>query len=287
MQGILQEITAYSFMLRAVLVGVVVALCAALLGVPLVLKRYSMIGDGLSHVAFGALALALAFEMALPALQSLPSPLLLTLPVVMLAAVLLLRISSSSRIQGDVAIGMLSTGAMAVGVMVMSVTSGFNLDVNNYLFGSILTTTWADVVVCFVTAGVVLCLYALFYHRIFAISFDETFSRATGTRAGVFNNLIAMLTAVVIVVGIRVMGAMLVSCLLVFPALTAMRLFKSFRGVVICASATAPLCYLAGVLLAFSVPSLPPGATVVVVNIGCFLLFSAIRRVRAAAFARG
>lgn len=184
------EMMSYPFMVRAFLVGSLVALCSALLGVSLVLKRYSMIGDGLSHVGFGALAIAAALNMA---------PLAVAIPVVVVAAVLLLRISGSSKIKGDAAIALISTGALAIGIMVISMTTGMNTDVYNYMFGSILAMSGEDVQFSILLSVAVLILYLFFYNKIFAITFDETFARATGVRANLYNTLIAVLTAVTIV----------------------------------------------------------------------------------------
>jgi len=255
----------YPFLVRAVIVGLLVSLCAALLGVSLVLKRYSMIGDGLSHVGFGALAVATAMNMA---------PLSISVPVVVLAAFLLLRLSENSKIKGDAAIALISTSSLAIGVIVISVTTGMNTDVCNYLFGSILTTTHADVQLSVVLSIAVLILFVLSYDKIFAVTFDETFSRAAGTRAGLYNILIAVLTAVTIVLGMRMMGAMLISALVIFPALTAMRVCKRFFTVMICASIVSVVCFPIGVTLSY-LYSLPTGASVVAVNLVVLLLFSA------------
>lgn len=271
---LLRGMFSHAFMVRALVVGGLVSLCAALLGVSLVLKRYSMIGDGLSHVAFGTLALALAFEMLLGA--RLPSPLIVSLPVVMLAAVGLLRLSENSRIKGDAAIALLSSSALAIGVIAVSLTTGMNVDVYNYLFGSILATTNADVILAIGMAVVVGGLFIVYYNKLFAVTFDETFARATGTRASAYNMLLALLCAVVIVVGMRIMGAMLISCLIIFPALTAMRVFKSFKRVVVCAAVVSLVCFFVGMLLSYGVGTLPSGATIVVVNLAAFLLFSAV-----------
>ena len=196
------EMLSYPFMVRAFLVGSLVALCSALLGVSLVLKRYSMIGDGLSHVGFGALAIAAAANTA---------PLAAAIPIVILAAVLLLRISSNTKMKGDAAIAMISTGSLAVGVMVISMTTGMNTDVYNYMFGSILAMSSEDVKLSVVLSAAVLILYVFFYQKIFAVTFDETFARATGVRTNLYNTMIAVLTAVTIVLGMRMMGALLVS----------------------------------------------------------------------------
>ena len=218
------EMMSYPFMVRAFLVGSLVALCSALLGVSLVLKRYSMIGDGLSHVGFGALAIAAALNMA---------PLAVAIPVVVVAAVLLLRISGSSKIKGDAAIALISTGALAIGIMVISMTTGMNTDVYNYMLGSILAMSGEDVQFSILLSVAVLILYLFFYNKIFAITFDETFARATGVRANLYNTLIAVLTAVTIVLGMRMMGALLISSLIIFPALTSMRVVKTFKGVIL------------------------------------------------------
>lgn len=265
MLEVLAEMLSYTFLVRAVVVGLLVSLCASLLGVSLVLKRYSMIGDGLSHVGFGALAVATAAHVA---------PLAVAVPVVVLAAFLLLRISENSKIKGDAAIAMISTGALAVGVIVISVTTGMNADVNNYMFGSILAMSETDVQLSVALSIAVLALFVLFYSKIFAVTFDETFSRAVGTKAGVYNMLLAALTAVTIVLGMRMMGALLISALIIFPALTSMRLCKRFKTVVVCSAAVSVACFLIGVVLSYWY-SLPTGASVVAVNIVALLLFSA------------
>ena len=196
------ELFSYSFLVRALIVGSLVALCAALLGVSLVLKRYSMIGDGLSHVGFGALSIAMAMNAA---------PLAVAIPVVIVAAFLLLRISQNSRLGGDSAIALISSGALAAGVLVTSLTSGLNADVYSYMFGSILAMSEGDVYLSLALAAVVLVLFIVFYNRIFAITFDESFARATGTRVSRYNMLLALLTALTIVIGMRIMGTMLIS----------------------------------------------------------------------------
>jgi zinc transport system permease protein len=260
---------AYAFLVRAIAVGLLVSLCAALLGVSLVLKRYSMIGDGLSHVGFGALAIATAMNAA---------PLSVAIPVVVLAAFLLLRLSENSKIKGDAAVALISTGALAVGVMVISFTSGMNTDVYNYMFGSILTMSKSDVALSIILAVVVLALFVLFYNRIFAVTFDENFARAIGINTGLYNMLIAFLTAITIVLGMRMMGALLISSLIIFPALTSMRVCKRFISVTICSAAVSVLCFLTGVILSFLFAA-PTGASVVLVNIAAFFLFWAARAV--------
>lgn len=275
-----RQVFSYSFMTRALLVGGLVSLCAALLGVTLVLKRYSMIGDGLSHVGFGSLSVALALQMAVPAFAGLSSPLLVSMPVVVVAAVLLLRLSNNSGVNGDAAIAIVSSSALAIGIIAASLTSGMNIDVMNYLFGSILSITTSDIYLSCFVAVLVLGLFLVFYNKIFAVTFDETFAKATGTNAGTYNTLLAVLTALVIVVGMRIMGAMLISCLLIFPALTSMRIFKSFRAVVISSAVVSLGCFFTGMMLSFGIPTLPSGGAVVVVNLGAFLMFSLVGAVR-------
>ncbi len=270
MLKMLSVMFSYHFMVRALVVGVLVSLCAALLGVSLVLKRYSMIGDGLSHVGFGALAIATAMGL---------SPLTVTIPVVMAAAFLLLRLSTRGKFKGDAAIAMISTGALAVGVIVLSLSTGMTGDVNNYLFGSVLAMSASDVRFSVILAAIVLILFIVFYRRIFAVTFDETFARATDQHTGAYNMLLALLTAVTIVLGMRVMGAMLISSLVIFPALTAMRVCKSFRGVTLCSAIVSVVCYFVGLCASYLL-STPAGASVVVVNILAFLLFAAAARIR-------
>lgn len=266
----IEQLLSYDFILRAVIVGALVSLCAALLGVTLVLKRYSMIGDGLSHVGFGTLSIAMAFHLA---------PLQVSVPVVVLAAFLLLRISENSKIKGDAAIAIISSSALAIGVIVTSLTTGMNADVYGYMFGSILAMSSSDVVLSVGLSIVVIVLYLFFYNKIFAITFDENFAKATGTKAGVYNLLIAFLTAITIVVGMRMMGAMLISSLIIFPALTAMRIFNSFFKVVICAAVTAVLCFTFGIVLSFAY-SIPAGASVVVTNLVVFCLFWVVGKLK-------
>ena len=260
----LLEMLSYPFMVRAFVVGILVALCSALLGVSLVLKRYSMIGDGLSHVGFGAMAVAAAANAA---------PLAVAIPVVIVAAVLLLRISGSSRIKGDAAIALISTSSLAIGVMVISMTTGMNTDVYNYMFGSILAMSREDVALSVTLAVVVLALYIFFYQKIFAITFDETFARATGVKAGLYNTLIAVLTAVTIVLGMRMMGALLISSLIIFPALTAMRACRTFRSVTVHAAFISVICLVAGLLMSY-LGGTPAGASVVMANIAALILYS-------------
>lgn len=263
MINILTEMFSYPFLVRAVIVGLLVSLCAALLGVSLVLKRYSMIGDGLSHVGFGTLAIATAMNV---------SPLTLSIPVCVAAAFLLLRISENSKIKGDAAIALISTSSLAIGVVFISVTTGMNTDVCNYLFGSILSMKHADVKLSIALSAVVLTMFALLYNKIFAVTFDENFAKATGIKTGIYNMLIAFLTAITIVLGMRMMGALLISSLIIFPPLTSMRLCKSFKTVTICSAVISVTCFFIGIVGSY-IYATPTGASVVMVNIAAFLLF--------------
>ena len=264
------EMLSYPFMTRAFLVGSLVALCSALLGVRLVLKLYSMIGDGLSHVLFGAMEISAAMNAA---------PLTVAIPVVIVAAILLLRISGNAKIKGDAAIALISTTSLAVGVMVISLTTGMNTDVYNYMFGSILAMSAEDVKLSLVLSVFVLILFIVFYHKIFAITFDETFARATGVKAGVYNTLIAVLTAVTIVLGMRMMGALLISSLIIFPALTSMRVCRTFKSVIINAAVISVVCLIAGVTLSY-VAATPAGASVVLANLVMMVLYTVVGAVK-------
>lgn len=262
----LLELLSNTFMIRALVVGALVALCASLLGVSLVLKKYSMIGDGLSHVSFCALAIATALNFA---------PLLVSIPVVTLSAFLLLRLSENSKIKGDSAIALISTSSLAIGGIIISVTSGMNTDVCNYMFGSIVALSKTDVIISIILSVIVIVLYILFYTKIFAVTFDENFARATGTKSGLYNTLIALLTAITIVIGMRLMGALLISSLIVFPALISMRVFKNFKSVVICSAIVSVVCFLVGMIVT-SLFSTGVGSSIVCVNIVMFAIFSLI-----------
>ncbi len=263
------EMLSFPSIRRALIVGALVALCAALLGVSLVLKRYSMMGDGLSHVGFGALALATVMNL---------SPLEVTIPVVVAAAFILLRLSDSSKIKGDAAIAIISTGALAIGVMLISTTSNGNVDLMNYMFGSILAMKSSDIWLSLILSAVVLAVYIISYWKIFAITFDETFVRATGVRTGFYNSLLAVLTAVTIVLGMRLMGSLLISSLIIFPSLTAMRVYKSFKGVVICAGSVSVVGLILGIFLSYILAT-PVGASIVCVDIAFFLIFCLVGKI--------
>lgn len=265
------EMLSYPFMVRAFVVGILVSLCSALLGVSLVLKRYSMIGDGLSHVGFGALAVAAALNAA---------PLTVAIPVVVTAAVLLLRVSANSKIKGDAAIALISTSALAVGIMVISMTTGMNTDVYNYMFGSILAMSSQDVKMSVLLSLAVLILYVFFYHKIFAVTFDETFAQATGVRAGLYNTLIAVLTAVTIVLGMRMMGTLLISSLIIFPALTSMRVCTTFCSVTVSSAVVSVVCFCIGITVSYFFAA-PAGASVVIANLlmlGGYAIAGAVKK---------
>lgn len=258
----LAQMFTFTFLVRALVVGLLVSLCSALLGVSLVLKRYSMIGDGLSHVGFGALAVATAFNAA---------PLAVSIPVTVVAAFLLLRLTENGSIKGDAAIALISASSMAIGVFVISVTTGMNTDVDNYLFGSILALNQEDLILSIALTLVVLSLFVFFYNKIFAITFDETFARATGTRVGIYNTLLAVLIALTIVVGMRMMGALLISSLIIFPALSAMRVCRRFKTVTICAAVISVTCFFFGLMVSYLFAT-PTGASVVLTNLLVFII---------------
>lgn len=257
----------FDFVRYALITGILVSLCAALLGVSLVLKRYSMIGDGLSHVAFGAIAIAAVLKI---------TPMYFALPVTVIAAILLLRTGKNTKIKGDAAIAMLSVSALALGYLLMNIFStnaNVSGDVCTTLFGStsILTLSKSDVYTCLALAAVVIILYVLFYNKIFSVTFDEDFASATGTNASVYNLAIAIVTAVVIVIAMNLVGALLISALIIFPALSSMRIFKSFKAVTISAAVTAIFCSGLGILLSMLFDT-PVGATIVGANVAVFLL---------------
>ena len=266
MSGIISYFS-YPFVRYALIAGVLIALCAALLGVTLVLKRYSMIGDGLSHVAFGAMAIATVCSMA---------PMTVALPITIVAAVILLGLNGNSKIKGDAAIAMRSVGALALGYLLLNIfsaSSNVSGDVCTTLFGStsILTLSESDVWLCAVLAAVVILVFVIFYHKIFAVTFDENFASATGTKTKAYNILIAVVTAVVIVLAMNLVGALLISALIIFPALSAMRLFKSFLSVIISSAVISVICAVSGILVSI-LYSTPVGSTIVAANIVCFIL---------------
>ena len=262
----------FPFVQYALIVGVLIALCSALLGVTLVLKRFSFIGDGLSHVAFGAMAIA--------AVLNLSNELLLVLPVTVICAVLLLRTGKNTKIKGDAAIAMISVGALAIGYLIMnlfSASTNLSGDVCSTLFGSvsILTLTPAEVWLCVILSVAVMVIFVLFYNKIFAVTFDENFAKATGTKTDAYNLLIAVIIAVIIVLAMNLVGSLLISALIIFPALSAMRVFKSFRAVTICSAVLSVVCALVGLIISILAET-PVGSTIVAADIVAFAVFWAI-----------
>lgn len=262
----LLNIFSYEFIQKALIVGILVSLCSALLGVSLVLKRYSMIGDGLSHIAFGALAISAALNTA---------SMLFAVPIVIIAAVLLLRISQSSKFKGDSAIAVIATSSLAIGVFIVSKT-GASTDLSNYLFGSILSISNSDTYFCLVLSVIIILLYCFYYHRIFAVTFDEAFAKATGIPVTFLNTLIAILTALTIVVGMRLMGTLLISSLIIFSPISAMRLCKTFKGVVILSAVISVLNFCIGLIYSYLFSS-PTGATIVIISLITLIICSVVR----------
>ena len=270
MFSMIHNMLGYPFITKAIFIGAIISLCSSLLGVSLVLKRYSMIGDGLSHVGFGALAVATAMNVA---------PLKVSIPVVMAAAFCLLRINSKKSVNGDAAIALISTSSLAIGVITVSITSGMNTDVCNYMFGSILAMSDSDVKMSIVLSIIVLVLFVVFYNKIFAVTFDENFAKATGVKAQLYNTLIAVLISLTIVLGMRLMGALLISSLIIFPSLTSMRIFSRFKSVVICSALLSVICFIVGISGSY-IYEIPAGASVVAVNLITFILFTIVAKMK-------
>ena len=267
---------AYPFVRYALIVGVLIALCSSLLGVTLVLKRFSFIGDGLSHVAFGAIAIA--------AVLNLSNQMILVFPITIVCAILLLRTGQNTKIKGDTAIAMISVGALAIGYLIMnlfSASSNVSGDVCSTLFGStsILTLTQGEVWLCAILSLVVIAIFILFYNKIFAVTFDENFALSAGTNANAYNLLIAIVIAVIIVLAMNLVGSLLISALVIFPALSAMRVFQNFRAVTICSAVLSVICAFLGILVSI-LASTPVGSTIVAVNIVAFALFCAVGKLK-------
>ena len=265
MNGILEkflEMWQYQFMVKALVVGVVLAVTAGLIGVSLVLRRKAMIGDGLSHVGFGAFAIAMVIGVM---------PLQFALPIVILAAILILQVNQKSKVDADALIAMLSAGALAVGTLVISVIKGVNTDINNYLFGSILALDDFDVVMGVIFSLVVILFFIVKYHEIFAMTFDENFAKSIGLKTERLNTIFAILCAVVVVLGMRLVGALLISSLIIFPTVTAMQVVKSFKAVVFTSVAVSVFCMVMGIIFSYFVAT-PTGATIVIFNVMAFLV---------------
>ncbi len=262
----------YPFVRYALIVGLLISLCSSLLGVTLVLKRFSFIGDGLSHVAFGAMAIA--------AVAGITNRMIIILPVTVLSAILILRTGQNTKIRGDASIAMISVGSLAAGYMLMNIfptSSNISADVCGSLFGSasILTLKESDVLLCLIMAVIVLVVFILFYNKIFSVTFDENFSKATGINSDGYNLMIAVITAIIIVIAMNLVGSLLISALIIFPALSAMRIFKNFRNVIICSAVISVICAGTGIILSILF-STPVGATIVTADIAVFFIFWAI-----------
>ena len=265
----IQEMLSFAFIDRAILVGTLVSLCAALLGVSLVLKRYSNIGDGLSHVGYGITTIAVAFGL---------TPLPIAIPGVIIVAIILLKIGDNKKIKSDSSIALISSTSLALGVAITSMTTGMNTDVCNFMFGSILAMDMSDVILSIIVSIIVLILYIIYYRKLFAVTFDEEFSKAIGLKVNRYKNLIAILTAVVIVVGMRMMGTLLISSIIIFPALTAMRLFKSYKRVVIASGIISVVAFLVGLYMSY-IFNISTGATIVLTNLVLFIIFTLIEKI--------
>ncbi len=268
----------FPFVRYALIVGVLIALCSSLLGVTLVLKRFSFIGDGLSHVAFGAMAIA--------AVTGFTNDMVIVMPITVLSAVMLLKSGKNTKIKGDAAIAMISVGALAFGYLIMNIfstSSNLSGDVCSTLFGStsILTLTESEVWLCVILSVVVVLIFILFYNKIFSVTFDEDFAKATGTRADAYNLLIAIVIAVIIVLAMNLVGSLLISALVIFPALSSMRMFKNFRAVTICSAVLSVICAFSGIIISI-LSGTPVGSTIVAVDVGvffiCFILGSVVKR---------
>lgn len=269
MINVIQEMMQYTFIQRAVIVGTLVSICAALLGVVLVLKRYAMIGDGLSHVGFGILTIAVAFG---------GTPLPVAIPGVMITAIILLKIGNNAKIKSDSAIALISSSALAIGVAITSVTTGLNVDTCNFMFGSILAMSESDVYLSIIVSIVVAILFVIYYRKIFIVTFDEEFAKASGLNVKWYINLIAILTAVIIVVGMRMMGTMLISSIIIFPALTSMRVFKSFKNVVISSGIVSIVAFLFGIYFSY-IYNISTGAMIVITNLVLFIIFAILEQI--------
>lgn len=255
---------------RAILVGCLVSLCASLLGVSLVLKRYSMIGDGLSHVGFGIITIATALGFR--------TPLYIAIPIVIITAILLLKIGNNRKMKSDSAIAIISSSALAIGIAVSSFATGINTDTSNLMFGSILAMSKSDVILSLIVSIIVAILFIIYYRKLFAVTFDEDFARASGLKVSRYTNLIAILTAVIIVIGMRMMGTLLISSIIIFPALSSMRIFKTFRKVIIGSGTISIISFLVGIYFSYTL-NISTGAMIVLVNLIIFIIFTLIEKI--------
>lgn len=257
------EMFSYSFMVRAFIVGILISLCASLVGVSLVLRRNSMIGDGLSHVGFGAFAMATILGFA---------PLEFALPIVILVSFFILKLSDNSKIHGDARIALISASSLAIGTFLISITKGVNTDINNYLFGSILSINETDVILSIVLSVIVILLYIISYNKIFAITFDEKFAKSIGINTNLYNIIFASLCSVVVVLGMRLMGSLLISSLIIFPTLSSMEYFKKFKSVVISSIFISIISFTIGLIISY-IYETPTGSTIVIINLVVLIIF--------------
>ncbi len=262
------SIFTYGFVIRAFLVGIMVAICASLLGVTLVLKKYSLIGDGLSHVGFGAMTVALALNV---------TPMYVAVPVMLISAFLLLKLREKS-VNTDAAIAIISSSAIGFGVLAASLSGGMNVDVYSYMFGSILAVGKLDVIMSAVLFVIVTGFYVLNYNKIFAVTFDESFASASGVKTKGFNTALALLTALTVIIGMRIMGTMLISGLIVFPAISAMQLFSSYKRVTVCAVIISVTAFLIGMLASCSFTYIPTGAGIIIANLIILIIARLVKR---------
>lgn len=260
------DMFSYSFMTRAFIVGLLISLCASLIGVSLVLRRNSMIGDGLSHVGFGAFAVATVFNFA---------PLEFALPIVIIVSFLILKLNDNGKIHGDSAIALISASSLAIGTFIISVTKGVNTDINNYLFGSILSVSKTDVIISVILSILVLLLFIFSYNKIFAITFDESFSKSIGIKTDFYNIIFSVLCSIIVVLGMRLMGSLLISSLIIFPSISSMQIFKNFKTVVISSIFISILSFIIGLMVSY-IYATPTGATIVIINLIIFILFKVI-----------
>lgn len=268
--NIIAEMFSHPFIIKALIVGIMISICCSLLGVTLVLKRYSMIGDGLSHVGFGALAISSALNLP---------PLMVTLPVVIIFAFLLLGLNNRKQIKGDSAIALVSTGSLALGIIVISLSQNGNSQLSSYLFGSIVAISNFDLYLSIALCFVVAMIFIFFYNRIFAITFDEAFSNATGINVALYNGIIGILTAVTVVLGMKIIGSLLISALIIFPALSSMRIFKTFFGVTVSSVIISLFCFFTGFLLSY-IFDFPTGATIVACNLILFVILTITEKIK-------
>lgn len=264
------EIFSYDFMLKALIVGTLISLCASLVGVSLVLRRNSMIGDGLSHVAFGAFSIATVLNLA---------PLEFSLPVVMITSFLILKLNQNNKVHGDSAIALLSASSLAIGTFIISITDGVNTDINNYLFGSILSIDNKDVIISIFLSIIIISLYIFSYNKIFAITFDENFAKVVGIKTEIYNIIFAGLCSIVVVLGMRLMGSLLISSLIIFPTLSSMQIVKKFKSVVLVSTGISIISFIIGLILSYYLEA-PTGATIVIANLVVYILFKIISFIR-------